>query len=161
MHSQWLSGCISSFHWVNPSITVPNEMLIALLQHSVIVLSPATDPSPAPSHVESYCFVFDFFFSFFFFSSAVKSYDSPSGCRPGRWAGGGNPGWGWRLCGPSLFWWPPPGSGSAWSSGRPAPALLIGSLLRCSGPTPSLDTHQNVLLQPYLLFITSLNPYFM
>lgn len=40
---------------------VPNVILIALLQHSVI-FSPATDPSPGPSNVEMYRFVFDFFF---------------------------------------------------------------------------------------------------
>lgn len=32
-------------------------------------------------------------------SSAVRFFDSPSGCHRGRWAGGGNLGWGWRLCG--------------------------------------------------------------
>lgn len=72
------------------------------------------------------------------FSSAVTSYGSLSGCRPGRWAGGGNPGWGWRLCGPSLFWWLPPVSSFVWSSGRPAPEWLSGSLPQCSGPAPYL-----------------------
>lgn len=80
------------------------------------------------------------------FSSAVTSYGSLSGCRPGRWAGGGNPGWGWRLCGPSLFWWLPPVSSFVWSSGRPAPEWLSGSLPQCSGPAPYLYTHTNMNL---------------
>lgn len=83
----------------------------------------------------------------------MKPYGSLSGSRPGRWAGEGNPGWGWRLCGPSLFWWPPPGSGFAWSSGKPAPALRSGSLLRCSGPTLYLDTHKTRCFSLFFLFI--------
>lgn len=101
-----------------------------------------------------YCFVL--FYFFLSFSSAVKPYGSLSGCRPGRWAGGGNPGWGWRLCGPSPFWWPPPGSGFAWSSGKPAPALRSGSLLRCSGPTLYLDTHKIRCFSLFCLFMTPL-----
>lgn len=112
-------------------------MLIVSLQHSVILPQPKCQKPLNWFPVMLKCTVWGLFFS-----SAATSYGSLSGCRPGRWAGGGSPGWGWRLCGPSPFWWPPPGSGFAWSSGRPAPASLNGSPPRCSGPTLSLDTHK-------------------
>ena len=76
-------------------------------------------------------------------SSAATSCGSLSGCRRGRWAGAGSLDWGWRPGGLSLFWWPPPGSGFVWSSGRPAPEWLSGSLPQCSGPAPYLHTENN------------------
>lgn len=89
------------------------------------------------------------------FSSVDTSYGSLSGCRPGRWAGGGTLGWGWRLGGPSRFWWPPPASGSVWSSGTPAPEWPSGSLPLCSGPAPYLNTQTtwNPKSVPYVSYV--------
>lgn len=73
-----------------------------------------------------------------FLGSMAKSYGFLWGCYPGRWAGVGSLGWGRHPGGPSLSWWLPPGSGSVWSSGRPTPGWLSGSLPLHSGPAPYL-----------------------